>query len=268
MSRSRPGPPTSRAARGCCRSSPARPRARGGSATKGLGRRPARSPAPFLQVTSEPLAPRPADIAGGARMLPIVAGPAEGTRRVGDQRLGEEARQVARFLSSGGPGSVGASHWGDICVMAPRRAWLPIIRGEFESAGLKTALQMRRNRSGDNPVYAWICGLLAVACDPENTFEWVGVLREIFAVSDSAIAAALGDREGVRWDEPGSHAEPIRSALCVLQPFIERADLEGECLGRYAADLAAACGLAQMARLADPDGALDDELARLLGRAA
>src|ERR1035438_9333386 len=82
------------------------------------------------------------------------------------------------------------------------------------------------------------------------------------------IRAALGDREGVRWDEPGSHAEPIRSALCVLQPFIERADLEGECLGRYAADLAAACGLAQMARLADPDGALDDELARLLGRAA
>jgi ATP-dependent exoDNAse (exonuclease V) beta subunit len=226
------------------------------------------APAPFLQVTYEPLAPGPANIEGGAWMLPIVAGPAEGTRRVGDQRLGEEARQVARFLSSGGPGSVGASHWGDICVMAPRRAWLPIIRGEFESAGLKTALQMRRNRSGDNPVYAWICGLLAVACDPENTFEWVGVLREIFAVSDSAIAAALGDREGVRWDEPGSHAEPIRSALCVLQPFIERADLEGECLGRYAADLAAACGLAQMARLADPDGALDDELARLLGRAA
>jgi ATP-dependent exoDNAse (exonuclease V) beta subunit len=226
------------------------------------------APEPFLQVPYEPLAPGPANVEGGAWMLPIVAGPVEGKRRVGDRRLAEEARQIARILASGGPGSVGAPNWGDICVMAPRRAWLPIIRGEFESAGLKTALQMRRNRNGDNPVYAWICGLLAVACDPENTFEWVGVLREIFAVSDSAIAAALGDRGGLRWDEPEAHAEPVRAALGVLRPFIERADMEGESLGRYAADMAEACGLAQMARLADPDGGLEDELARLLARAA
>jgi ATP-dependent exoDNAse (exonuclease V) beta subunit len=226
------------------------------------------APAPFLQVTYEPLAPGPANAEGGAWLLPIVASPVEGTRRVGDRRLADEARQIARFLASGGPGSVGAPNWGDICVMAPRRAWLTIVRDEFEAAGLKTALQMRRNRNGDNPAYAWLCGLLSVACDPENTFEWVGVLREVFAVSDSAIAAALGKSGGLKWDEPECHAEPIRSALAVLRPFIERAETEGESLGRYAADLAAACGLAQMARLADPDGGLEAELARLLAHAS
>jgi ATP-dependent exoDNAse (exonuclease V) beta subunit len=146
-----------------------------------LGLPPAEgAPAPLLQVPYEPLVPGPANAEGGAWILPISASPVAGTRHKGDLRLADEARQIARFLSSGGPGSVGATAWGDICVMAPRNAWLQIVRDQFEAAGLKIALQMRRNRNGDNPVYAWLSGLLAVACDPENAFEWVGVLREIF----------------------------------------------------------------------------------------
>jgi len=226
------------------------------------------APAPVFQVAYEPLVPGPENVEGGAWMLPIAANPVEGPRGVDDRRLADEARQIARFLASAGPGSVGAPAWGDICIMAPRRAWLSIVRDEFESAGLKVALQMRRNRNGDNPVYAWISGLLAVACDPENTFEWVGVLREVFAVSDSVIAAALGKDGDLRWDEPEGHAKPVRAALEVLRPFIYRADSEGESLARFADDLAAACGLAHMARLADPEGGLEDELARLLARAA
>jgi hypothetical protein len=73
----------------------------------------------------------------------------------------------------GGPG-LGRAARGATSASCARNAWLPIIRDELEAAGLKTALQMRRNRNGDNPVYAWLCGLLAVVCDPENTFEWVG----------------------------------------------------------------------------------------------
>ena len=225
------------------------------------------APAPLLQVAYEPLVPGPENAAGGAWMLPVDDSPVEGTRRVDDRRLADEARQIARLMASAGPGAVGAQAWGDICVMAPRTAWLAIIRDEFESAGIKVALQMRRNRNGDNPVYAWVSGLLAVICDPENTFEWTGVLREVFAVSDSAIAAAVGGGEGLRWDEPEGHAETVRAALEALRPFIYRADSEGESLGRFADDLVAACGLAQMARLADPDGGLGDELSRLLARA-
>jgi ATP-dependent exoDNAse (exonuclease V) beta subunit len=163
---------------------------------------------------------------------------------------------------------VGARNWGEICILAPRRAWLPIVRGEFEAAGLKTALQMRRNRNGDNPAYAWLCGLLAVICDPENGFEWVGVLREVFAVSDGLMAEALPEGGRIEWDEPGDYPAPIRAALEVLGPFIGRADLEGDSLGRFAAELAAACRLAPKARRIDPDGAVEDELARLLARAA
>ena len=226
------------------------------------------APAPLLQVPYEPLVPFRGNAEGGAWMLAYAASPVSGTRRVGDQRLADEARRVAGLLASAGPASVGARSWGDICVLAPRRTWLPIIRDEFEAAGLKTALQLRRNRNGDNPVYAWVSGLLAVVCDPENTFEWVGVLREIFAVSDAAIASCLRGEGRLKWEDPGDLPEPVRSAVEAMGPFIDRADGEGESLERFATDLVGACGLAVKARLVDPEGGLADELERLLARAA
>ncbi len=225
--------------------------------------------APLLQVHYEPLVPGPANIEGAAWRLPIEVVPVEGKKQVADRMLGNEARQVARLLCSGGPQAVGAASWGDICILAPRNAWLQVVRDELEAAGLKTALQTRRNRNGDNPVYAWLSGLLAVVCDPENTFEWVGVLREIFAVSDSAIAEAVRAGGGrLRWDEPESNDEPLAKAFRVMLPLVDRADLEGESLERFAADLVAECGLAGKARILDPEGSYADELARLLARAA
>ena len=126
----------------------------------------------------------------------------------------------------GGPALVGATDRNSVCVIAPRTHWLPIIRDEFEAEGLKTALQLRRNRNGDHPVYAWICGLLAVACDPENTYEWIGVLREVFAVSDEMIAEAVAGGRLIRWDEPESYPEPVGRALAILMPFISRVNDE------------------------------------------
>jgi ATP-dependent helicase/nuclease subunit A len=244
------------------------PEAFGVGRTFNFGLPPAEgAPAPFLQVPYEPLAPGPANIEGGAWRLPLTPARIVGTKLKADRRLADEARQVARFLKQGGPLSVGAADWGSICVIMPRTAWLPIIRDEFEAAGLKTALQMRRNRNGDNPVYAWLCGLLAVACDPDNTFEWVGVLREVFAVSDAVIAEAVRGGKALRWDEPEDYPDAVAEALGVLAPFIARVDDEGGSLGRFAQDLAAACGLGRRARLVDPEGGLEDELARLLAHA-
>ncbi|HEY5080160.1 MAG TPA: UvrD-helicase domain-containing protein, partial [Opitutaceae bacterium] len=226
------------------------------------------APARILQVDYEPLETGPSNLEGGAWRLPVSIAAPKGTQDVADRKLADEARQVAECLRLRGPPCVGAARWGDICVLAPRREWLPIIRGEFERAGIRTALQMRRNRNGDNPAYAWLCGLLSVICDPQNTFEWVGVLREIFGVSDSLIAGSLRGKAAIEWDEPGDFPEPIRRALEVLGPFISRADQEGDELGRFASGLAEACGLRQKALALDPAGAFGDELDRLVARAS
>ena len=226
------------------------------------------APAPCLQVPYEALVPGPGNLEGAAWLLPIPAFAAPGRRGAADRKLSHEAREISARLRAGGPGSVGATRWGDVCILAPRTAWLPLIRDELEAAGIKTALQMRRNRNGDNPVYAWVCGLLAVVCDPQNTFEWVGVLREVFAISDAHIAQALAGEGGFRWDDPAGWPGQVAEAVSVLAPFVDRADAEGEPLERFACELTEACGLGAKARWVDPEGGLADELARLLARAA
>lgn len=224
------------------------------------------APAALLQVRFEPLVAGPKNEAGAIGVLPLVRPGAEKLKV--DAQLAAEARQVAAFLKKGGPGCVAARTWGEICVLAPRNDWLATARKEFEAAGLKVALQMRRNRSGDNPVYAWTCGLLAAVCDPDNAFEWVGVLREVFAVSDAVIAETLRTEKKFFWDEPERHPEPVRAALAILKPFVEAVDAEGEQLERFATELAQACALGEKAALVDPSGALAGELERLLARAA
>jgi ATP-dependent helicase/nuclease subunit A len=231
-----------------------------------LGLPPAEgAPAPLLQVRFEPLVAGPRNETGAAGVLPLAA--AGGKLKV-EVQLAAEVRQIAAVLAVRGPAALGARSWGEICLLAPRNEWLVTARKELEAAGLKVALQMRKNRNGDNPVYAWTTGLLAALCDPDNTFEWVGVLREVFAVSDGLIAETLRAEKKFHWDEPERHPESIRAALAVLQPLVGRVDAEGEPLERFASDLVETCGLADKATLIDPSGALRAELERLLAQAA
>ena len=224
------------------------------------------APAPLLQVAYQPLAAGPGNEVGRASRL-VLAAPAGEPGKVGAW-LAEEARQLGTFLAAHGPAGVGAANWGEVCVLAPRNDWLVTTRKALESAGLKVALQMRKNRSGDNPVYAWMTGLLAALCDPDNAFEWCGVLREIFGVSDALLATELREKGAFRWDEPADHVEPLRGALEVLRPWVLRVDDEGGELVRFASELSAACGLREKARRLDASGGLEGELERLLAEAA
>ena len=224
------------------------------------------APGPLLQVPYVPLEAGPGNEPGLVGRL-VLTPPAQKPKKV-EQWLTEEARQVAEWLVRHGPAAVGARRWGDVAVLAPRNEWLLVARKAFEQAGLRVALQTRSNRSGDHPVYAWLAGLLAVCADPENTFEWVGVLREIFGVSDALIAAELRGRGKFEWEEPAVHAAPLAEALAKVRPFVMSLDDEGRALETFAHDLVAATALAERARALDPSGGFSSELDRLLAQAA
>jgi len=221
---------------------------------------------PYLQVPYEALAPGPANQEGWAGRLPLQL-PENAPKGV-DAWMAEEARQVAAFLKTHGPAALGARHWGEVCVLAPRNSWLVTVQKTFEAAGLKVALQTRKSRNGDNPVYGWMAGLMAVVCDPENAFEWFGVLREIFAISDAVLADELRERKAFRWESPEEHAADVAAALEIIRPWILKVDDEGLSLGVIARGLAESCGLAEKAKALDASGGLADELTRLLARAA
>ncbi len=222
--------------------------------------------APLAQVSYEPLEAGPGNEAGRAERIELVI-PAERPAGVKAWFV-EEVRQLAVFLVEHGHLSVGASCWNDVCVLAPRVEWLGVAQKEFERAGLKTALQTRRNRNGDNPVYAWLTGLLTVICSPDNAFEWFGVLREIFGVSDALLAVELREKGAFRWETPEVHSEPLAAALATLRPWILSVDDEGVPLERFAKGLVRNCALVEKAGALDARGGLRQELERLLAGAA
>ncbi len=224
------------------------------------------APAPYLQVEYVPLAAGPGNAVGRVGRLPLTL-PIPAPSGV-DAWLEEEANQVARWLAAHGPEALGARAWGGVAVLAPRNEWLVTARECLERAGLEVALQTRKMRCGDNPVYAWLTGLLAACADPENTFEWNGVLREVFAISDAQLAAELRAHGKFSWEDPSVHPLPLRSALEGLRPFVLRFNDEGVALATFVAELVAACALREKAGRSDPTGGLAEELDRLLALAA
>uniref|UniRef100_UPI00404B7359 UvrD-helicase domain-containing protein n=1 Tax=Cephaloticoccus sp. TaxID=1985742 RepID=UPI00404B7359 len=224
------------------------------------------APGPILQVPYVPLAAGPKSIQGLLRRITLTLPepPPSGV----DAWLLEEVRQIADLLTTHGPRVVGANSFGEICLLAPRNDWLITARKALETAGLKVALQMRKNRNGDIPIFAWMTGLLTVVCDPENTFEWVGVLREVFDISDASIAIELREKGRFIWEEPEAHPEPMAMALHAVRPFVLQANDEGVALAAFAEDLSRACELKSKATAIDQSGNLSSELDRLLAQAA
>lgn len=224
------------------------------------------APAPCLQVPYVPLNPGPSNEAGAVSRIALQV-PDPAPKSV-DTWIEEEIRQLAVYLKKSGPAGVGANQWGDICILAPRNNWLLTARKSLESAGLKVALQTRKNRNGDNPAYAWISGLLAVISDPENTFEWTGVLREVFAISDSLIASELRSKGRFEWESPETHPAPLRNALEAVRPCILQANDEGISLDQFVVRMVNACGIPEKLAATDSNGLGTAELARLLAAAA
>lgn len=221
---------------------------------------------PLLQVAYEPLAPAPDNLSGSASILPLNLPAAYPTSVEGWLR--EEVHQLALYLVEHGPRGVGATDWGEVCVLAPRNEWLGVARKTLEEHGLKVALQIRRQRHGNNPAYAWLTAVLAVLCDPENGYEWFGVLREIFGVSDALLAVEFREQGTFRWDEPDVHPAPLGPALSALRPWIMKVDDGGTTLMGFVEDVCGVCEFRQKLRLLDPSGGYEEELARLIADAA
>jgi ATP-dependent exoDNAse (exonuclease V) beta subunit len=108
-----------------------------------------------------------------------------------------EADQLARWLRDVGLEELRASSWHEVAVLCPRTRWLAPIRSALRSVGLEVQVQSERSIKGDSPVYAWFTALVTVLAEPRNSYEVVGVLREIFGLSDHDLAVfseGYGDR--------------------------------------------------------------------------
>src|SRR5207244_6407199 len=65
-----------------------------------------------------------------------------------------------------------------------------------EDVDLPVEVHSESDREGENPAYAWLTALLASMVDPHASYEIVGVLREVFGVSDDELARFAQARGG------------------------------------------------------------------------
>ena len=118
--------------------------------------------------------------------------------KVSDPRkAAEEARQLGQWLCQNGLEKLRAETWRDVAILCPRKEWLQTLRRGLRSAGFNVQIQSEKEWKGDSPAYAWLTALLIVMAQPRCSYEIAGLLRELFGISDHALAIfsdGYGDR--------------------------------------------------------------------------
>ncbi|MEM9444477.1 MAG: UvrD-helicase domain-containing protein [Verrucomicrobiota bacterium] len=98
-----------------------------------------------------------------------------------------EAQWLAKQLVVSGLEKLQASSWSQVAILCPRRAWLEPVAQALQAEGLKVDLHSASRVRGDSPVMAWFLGLFVSLVYPWRTYEVVGVLRELFGLSDQVL---------------------------------------------------------------------------------
>jgi ATP-dependent exoDNAse (exonuclease V) beta subunit len=110
------------------------------------------------------------------------------------QRAQIEADRLAKWIRDAGLQKLRARCWREVAILCPRKAWLRAIRDKLLEQEIPFEVQSESDRQGEHPAYAWLTALLAIMVDPNARYEIVGVLREVFGISDDELARfAQGD---------------------------------------------------------------------------
>jgi ATP-dependent helicase/nuclease subunit A len=118
------------------------------------------------------------------------------------QRAAIEARQLAEWIRETDVPGLRARSWAQVAILCPRKAWLRSLRDALLDVELPVEVQSESEREAEHPAYAWLTALLAVMVDPHANYEIVGVLREVFGISDDELARfAQGDGRKFQIDE-------------------------------------------------------------------
>jgi ATP-dependent exoDNAse (exonuclease V) beta subunit len=141
------------------------------------------------QVRFVELQPRPTVLPGQVIRISLDAGLLPAGKKLKDyQKARIEADLLAAWIKKTGLEKLRANTWRDVAILAPRKLWLRTMATALRRIGLPVAIQSESDLRGDNPAYAWWTALCTIMVDPRNAYEIVGVLREVFGVTDHDLA--------------------------------------------------------------------------------
>jgi ATP-dependent exoDNAse (exonuclease V) beta subunit len=124
-------------------------------------------------------------------------------------RFRNECRQIAAWLAKAGSTGLGIHSWNQIAILGQAHQWLAICGEELQARGLPVSFYKQKIPFKNQPGFAWPVALLYTCLKPWDHFERVGVLRDIFCVSDVELAF---------WTRTGSTTDPeLSGALKILE---------------------------------------------------
>jgi ATP-dependent exoDNAse (exonuclease V) beta subunit len=108
-----------------------------------------------------------------------------------------EAAQLADWIAQSNCEKLRARSWEQVAILCPRKKWFTPIAEALRRVGIDSQIQSETDVKGDSPAHAWFTALLTIMTQPRCGFEIVGVLREVFGLSDHDLAMfsnGYGDR--------------------------------------------------------------------------
>jgi ATP-dependent helicase/nuclease subunit A len=168
------------------------------------------------QVEFIPLKARPEKLPGQVVRLDITSTNLDCNAR--DWEKAEaEGKQVARWIKAASPDKLRARSWEEVAILCPRKKWFAAISEALREIGMDSQIQSETDIKADSPAHAWATALLTIMTQPRCGFDIVGVLREVFGVSDHELAIfseGYGDRFQIEKATAGGGA--VAKALALL----------------------------------------------------
>ena len=166
-----------------------------------------------------------------------------------DQIFSDECLALAQWLSDLGKSGLGIRSWSQVAIIAPRHEWLALCAGQLRKKSLPLLYRNQKIIWNEVPAFTWPISVLYTLANPWDNFERLGVLREVFGVSDTALAI---------WrHNPANISTELAEALEVLKNLETiLAEDESITLARLVDRIIADCRLESRLRAAgcDPSG--------------
>lgn len=138
------------------------------------------------QVEFVELSPRP-DVLPG-QVIRFELGTDVDLKLTETERAHIEAQRLAGWIRKTGLEKLRARSWREVAILCPRKAWLSALRDALLAEQIPVEVQSESDRQAEQPAYAWLTALLAIMVDRNAHYEIVGVLREVFGISDDELA--------------------------------------------------------------------------------
>jgi ATP-dependent exoDNAse (exonuclease V) beta subunit len=102
----------------------------------------------------------------------------------------DELSFLGHFFCKKNPQDFNISSWSEMAILCPRKNWLHEIQNAFSLWEDVPNLQLHSATQtyGEFPEFSWFHALITVLFDPQNQFEFAGILHEIFGFPDATIA--------------------------------------------------------------------------------